>query len=106
RRVEEVRDAKAPLERVAAPLHELGDAQARGVRRDDGAAAELVDPRVELLLDGEVLDDRLDDEVALRDRLGEVVLEVARRDERLEARREERRRPGLARALEARVADL
>ena len=72
-----MRDAEALLERLAAPLHELGDAQPRGVRGDDGAPAELVDARVELLLDGEVFDDGLDDDVALRDGLGQVVLEVA-----------------------------
>jgi hypothetical protein len=100
-RVEEVRDAEAALERVAAPLHQLGDAQAGRVRRHDGLAAQLVDARVELLFDGEVLDHGLDDEVALGDGLGQVVLEVARGDERLEARREERRGLRLARAFES-----
>jgi hypothetical protein len=47
----------------------------------------------------DVLDDRLDDEVARRD-LREVVLEVARRHEAREGRVEERRGAGLERLVE------
>ena len=60
-----------------AALHHLRDGQARGVRRDDGVRREQ---RLELLeqraLDVEILDDDLDDEVALGG-VGEVVLDVA-----------------------------
>ena len=105
-RVEEVRDAEAAPEVGAASLHQVGDAQARRVRRDDGAAAHLVDARVQRLLDREVFDDGLDDDVAGGDRGGQVVLQVADGDQRVEAGREERGGLRLARAFQAGGGDL
>jgi hypothetical protein len=64
-------------------------------------AAQLVDARVELAFDGQVFNDGFDDDVAGADRGREIVLQVPGGDQRLEARREEGGRLGLARPLEA-----
>ena len=105
-RVEEVGDAEPPAEVGAAPLHQVGDAQARRVRGDDRAAPHFIDPGVQLLLDRQVFDDGFDDHVAGGDRSRQVVLQVADADQRVEPGREERGRLGLARALEPGGRDL
>ncbi len=84
-RVEEVGDAEAPAEVGAAPLHQVGDAQARRVRGDDRAPTHFIDPGVQLLLDRQVFDDGFDHDVAGGDRRRQVVLQVADADQRVEA---------------------
>ncbi len=105
-RVEEVGDAEPLAEVGAATGHQIGDAQPRRVRADDRVAAQLVQAGVQLLLDGQVLDDRLDDDVALGGGRGQVVLQVAGGDQAVKALRKEGRRPGLARAVQTSVGDL
>src|SRR5690606_12769206 len=64
--VEEVGDAEALAERGAAALQHVLDLEAGGVRGDDGARLdELLQLGEELLLGLELLDDDLDDPVAL-----------------------------------------
>jgi hypothetical protein len=104
RRIEEVGDAEALLEVGRAVGHQVADAQPRGVGRHDGLAAQRLQARVQLLLDGQVLDDGLDDHVALG-RGGQIVLEVADPDQGLEARRQEGRRLGLLRLVQPVLGD-
>ena len=74
--------ADEPLaRRLVEALGDVPNGNARGIRRQDGCVfgggSDFVE---EALLDVEAFDDRLDDEVGLRDSPFEVVVEVARRD--------------------------
>ncbi len=100
-RVEEVHDEEVLAERIAAALKHVGDAKPRRIRRNDGP---LIEGALQLFeqapLDVDVLDDRLDHEVAALEQL-DVVLEVPDRDALRVIRMEERRRLRLERAFEA-----
>jgi hypothetical protein len=81
------------------PGGHLGDGEGRGVGREDALPSDdRLDLRKDLLLDGQLLEDRLDDEV----RPGEAVLARGARDQSLEAAR----RVGADPALVERLVDL
>ena len=101
RRIEEMRAEPVAPEIVATALGQRGDRNAGRVRADDRPGpALLVDPREQLLLDVEPLDDRFHDPVGLGDAI-EIGVEAAGGDELVGVGRELRIGLQLARLLES-----
>ena len=106
-RVEEVRDSEVGDERLGCADEELRDRDRRRVRSHDGGRLPRgVEPPVEVALDVDILDDRLDDPVGVADELEAAVVEAARVDQPRGALGDERRRTLLRHPLHCRVREV
>ncbi len=98
--VKEVHHEEALLKRLAPTFEHILDAEARGIRRDDGrVGAGLFELVEEVSLDLQVLDDGFDHEVGIGEKR-DMIFKVARRDARGVFLGEEERRLGLEGLLE------
>ena len=100
RRVEIVRAEKIPPEGVAAPLQEDFHRNARRVGGDDGVGSDRLELREQLLLGTRLLDDDLDDPVAVGEQ-AEMIRRVAGGDQCHAIGIHERRGLGLLRLLQS-----
>ncbi len=98
--VEEVRDGEVLLKALAAPFGQQAERNARGVGGDPGAVLEMAfEPRVEILLDLQILFDDLHDPVAVLEAV-EMVAQVAGTNFFQEPRVHHQRRLGLLQPLD------